>query len=465
MRHSSFARLPAPLLAAVVLVGALIGPAGAAETFPISCEGVPPPCEELRHFLGLPSRYPIPKTPDDNPFTREGVALGRFLFYDTRLSGNQTQSCASCHQQASAFTDGRPLGVGSTGEVHPRNSMSLSSVGYASALAWANPLLTQLEKQILIPMFGENPVELGLAGKEDELLARLEADPRYRRLFAEAFPGSGEDPINVGNVVRAIASFTRSLISSDSPFDDYYYRFDDSALSESALRGIDLFFTERFECFHCHGGTFFSASITFVGKEIDEIQFDNNGLYNLDGNGAFPPNNRGIMEITGDPRDMGRFKAPTLRNIALTAPYMHDGTMDTLESVLVDQYAHGGRLTTEGPNAGDGSTSPLKSQFVRGFTMTEQEKADILALLDSLTDERFVTNPRYSDPFSAPSCAADCDLDEHVTTGDVHLAVETALGRETLSHCVPADGNGDGQITVEELVAATKASMGEECPS
>jgi cytochrome c peroxidase len=456
MRRSLLARLLLPALSAVVLVCLAGGPARALEVFDTS--------EKVRAFLGLPGRYPVPKTPADNPLTREGVALGRFLFYDTRLSGNLTQSCSSCHQQALAFTDGRPLGVGSTGQVHPRNSMSLSSVGYASALAWGNPLLLQLEQQILLPMFGETPVELGLAGKEDELLARLNADPRYRRLFAEAFPPSegmpASDPITVGNIVRAIASFTRTLISSDSPFDDYYYRFDDSALSPSALHGIDLFFTERLECFHCHGGTFFSASVTFVGKEIDEVQFDNNGLYNIDGQGAFPAHNRGIMEVTGDPRDMGRFKAPTLRNIALTGPYMHDGSMTTLESVLIDQYAHGGRLTTEGPNAGDGSTSPLKSPFVRGFTITDEEKQDILALLDSLTDERFVTNPRYSDPFPAPACAADCDLDEQVNAADVRAAVDTALGVATLAHCVPADADGDGEITVDELVAATRVALG-----
>ena len=456
MRRSVLARFLPPALLAVVLVNLASAPAGALEVFDTE--------KKMRAFLGLPIRYPVPKTPPDNPMTREGVALGRFLFYDTRLSGNLTQSCASCHQQALAFTDGLPLGVGSTGQVHPRNSMSLSSVGYASVLAWANPMLLQLEQQILLPMFGETPVELGLAGKEDELLARLNADARYRRLFAEAFPTvegmPATDPITVGNVVRAIASFTRTLISSDSPFDDYFYRFDDSALSESAKRGIDLFFTERLECFHCHGGTFFSASITFVGKEIDEIQFDNNGLYNLDGQGAYPAHNRGILEITGDPHDMGRFKAPTLRNIALTAPYMHDGTMTSLESVLIDQYAHGGRLTTEGPNAGDGSTSPLKSPFVRGFTLTDQEKQDILELLNSLTDERFVTNPRYSDPFPAPACAADCDLDEQASAGDARAAVDTALGVATLSHCVTADANGDGAITVDELVAATKAALG-----
>lgn len=459
MRRPSLTRLLSAALPALVLVCLAGRPAAALEVLDTS--------DKIRAFLGLPSRYPVPKTPEDNPLTREGIALGRLLFYDTRLSGNETQSCASCHQQSLAFTDGRPFGVGSTGQVHPRNSMSLSSIGYASVLAWANPLLVKLEQQILIPMFGETPVELGLAGKEDELMARLRADPRYLRLFAEAFPPVDglppSDPISVANIVRALASFNRTLISKDSPFDDYFYRFDDNALSESALRGIDLFFTERFECFHCHGSTFFSAAITFVGKPLDEDPFANNGLYNIDGNGAFPPNNRGIMEITGDPRDMGRFKPPTLRNIERTAPYMHDGSMATLEEVLVDQYAHGGRLTTEGPFAGDGRQSPLKSPFVRGFTMTEREKQDLLELLRSLTDEHFLTDPRHSDPFVPPSCVADCDLDEQVTADDLRSGVEVALGVSTLSHCVPADANADGALTIDELVASAKVALG-GCP-
>lgn len=406
----------------------------------------------------VPSRFPVPKVPDDNPITVEGAALGRFLFYDTRLSGNQSQACASCHQQARAFTDGLPVAIGSTGQFHPRNSMNLTNVAYDSVLAWANPMLVRLEKQIPLPMFGETPVELGLAGREDELLARLRDDARYRRLFAEAFPAAA-DPVSVQNVVRAIASFCRTLVSSNSPFDDYYYRFDDNALSDSALRGNDLFFTERLECFHCHGGFNFSASTTFVGKEFDEVQFDNNGLYDIDGQGAFPPNNRGILEITGDPRDMGRFKAPTLRNAEVTAPFMHDGSMATLEDVLIDQYGHGGRLTTEGPFAGDGSTSPLKSQFVRGFTLTDGEKADVLEFLHSLLDSRFLTNPRLSDPFPPAACVADCDLDDEATVSESVRAVEVGLEAETLAHCLPADGNGDGEITVEELVAAVKVRI------
>jgi cytochrome c peroxidase len=407
----------------------------------------------------LPPRYPVPQVPEDNPMTVEGVGLGRLLFYDTRLSGNETQACASCHRQEIAFTDDRTVGIGSTGEAHPRNSMSLTNAAYASALNWANPLTVRLEQQALTPLFGEEPVELGLAGREGELVERLESDARYRRLFAEAFPGTSE-PFTIQKITRALASFQRTLISVDTPFDDYFYRFDDSALSESALRGFDAFFTEKFECFHCHGSFNFSASTTWEGVTFHEPQFDNNALYNIDGQGAYPPNNRGILEITGNPADMGRFRAPTLRNVELTAPYMHDGSIETLEDVLVLHYARGGRLITEGPFAGDGRLSPLRSVFVPGFTLSPGELEDMLNLLRSLTDWRFVTNPRFSDPFVPAWCAADCDLDEEVTVGDVQDAVRVGLGGVSLARCLPGDTNADGEITVEEVVSAVNGLRG-----
>jgi cytochrome c peroxidase len=332
--------------------------------------------------------------------TVEKVALGRFLFYDKRLSGNGTQSCASCHRQSIAFTDGRPLGIGSTGEVHPRNSMALANVAYASVLNWGNPNLAGLEQQALLPMFGEEPVELGLSGKERELLDRVRADTLYARLFSAAFPGQSNS-VSVQNITRALASFERALVSGDSPYDRYTFRNERNALSPSAIRGEALFFSERTECFHCHAGVMFSASTNYVGKSFREQEYFNNGLYNVDGRGAYPSNNTGLAEFTGQPRDMGAHKAPSLRNVALTAPYMHDGSITTLEDVI-DHYARGGRLITSGPHAGDGKLSPFKNGFVNGFTITADEKADLIAFLRSLTDSTFITNPAFSNPWPQP---------------------------------------------------------------
>ncbi len=345
---------------------------------------------------GLPARFPVPLVPDDNPMNEAKVELGRRLFYDTRLSLNETQACASCHEQARAFTEPRARSVGSTGEEHPRNSMSLTNVAYLSALTWANPLLDSLEEQALIPIFGEEPVELGMAGREDLLLERLAADPVYAELFPEAFPSEAA-PVSVQSVTRALAAFQRTLISHDSPYDRYVYEGDEAAMSASALRGAELFFSERLECFHCHGGFNFSDAVEHDGSRQTDATFHNTGLYNVDGRGAYPAVDPGLFDITADRRDVGRFRAPTLRNIELTAPYFHDGTAETLEEALA-HYEAGGR-TVEGPNAGVGSESPLKSIFISGFTLTDAEREDVLAFLRSLTDRTFVTDPRFSNPW------------------------------------------------------------------
>ncbi|MCG8463196.1 MAG: hypothetical protein MI919_43500, partial [Holophagales bacterium] len=201
---------------------------------------------------GLPAGFPRPRIPDDNPMTDAKVELGRYLFYDLRLSGNGTQSCASCHRQDLAFSDGLALAVGSTGEVHPRNSMALVNVAYNATLTWAHPELEQLEDQIPTPMFGTHPVELGIAGHEEEVLERLRGDELYEPLFRAAFPGA-TTPIDWQNIVKALASFTRALISVDSAYDRFVYQNDLEALSASAQRGMDLFLSEDFECHHCHG--------------------------------------------------------------------------------------------------------------------------------------------------------------------------------------------------------------------
>jgi cytochrome c peroxidase len=351
---------------------------------------------EPEYRWSVATNMPLPEVPADNPMGAAKVELGRRLFYDRRLSVNQTTACATCHVQALAFTDGRPRSVGATGETHPRGSMSLVNTAYASRLTWANPLLDRLEDQALTPMFGDNPVEMGMAGREKQLVAVLRADEVYRQLLPQVFPNDA-DPFSVLNAVRAIAAFVRSIVSFDSPY-DRYLAGDADALDGAAVRGMDLFFSERLECFHCHGGFNFTDSTTHANDRVDRVGFHNNGLYNLDGNGAYPVDNTGLFDLTGERRDMGRFKAPTLRNVALTAPYMHDGSMATLEEV-VEHYERGGRFIEDGEFTGDGRRSPYKSKFVPGFELSESERADLLAFLHSLTDESVVQDPRYSDPF------------------------------------------------------------------
>lgn len=357
-----------------------------------------PPPDEYRWPLG--EALPVPLVPEDNPMSDAKVELGRHLFYDQRLSGNQTQSCASCHLQEFAFTDGLAVAEGSTGEQTPRNAMSLANVAYSTTLTWANPLLLDLEQQMLVPLFGAEPVELGLRGLEDELLARLREVPRYHELFAAAFPDEA-DPISLHNLTRALACFERRLLSGDSAY-DRFAAGDAAALSESAKRGALLFSGEKLECFHCHAGFNFQDSVAYAGKPPRNGLFHNTGLYNIDGKGAYPPGNTGLHAFTGAAADMGRFRVPTLRNIAVTAPYMHDGSIATLDEVL-DHYAAGGRTIAEGPHAGVGRDNPYKSSFIRGFELSDQERADVLAFLESLTDEHFLTDPELADPWPATS--------------------------------------------------------------
>jgi cytochrome c peroxidase len=380
----------------------------------------------------LPPGFPHPKVPADNLMTAEKVELGRHLFYDLRLSFNEKQSCATCHQQSRAFTDGRGRGVGSTGEVHPRGPMSLINVAYSPVLTWANPNMKKLEQQALVPLFGDHPVELGMQGKEDLLLRRLHAEPRYGRLFAEAFPGT-PDPFTIANVAKAIAAFERTLLSGDSPYDEYRRGDDPDAISASAKRGEALFFGERLECFHCHGGFNFTGTVDYLGKGSPEIEFHNNGIS--------PAKGPGLYEFTQREEDKARFKAPTLRNIALTAPYMHDGSVKTLEDAI-EHYKRGG---VENAN---------RSEFVKSFALTAAEKQDVLAFLRSLTDSTIATNPRFADPWRPAALGkAAPATPKHLLKGAIQ-AVYAGDGSVSVSHGEVAGLFGAG--TREFLVADPK---------
>ena len=346
----------------------------------------------------LPAWVPIPTVPVDNPMSEAKVELGRHLFYDKRLSADQSMSCATCHQQDKAFTDGLSVAKGVTGQKGARSAMALANVAYLPVLTWSNPNLTALEVQALVPMFGEHPVEMGMAGREKEMFARLQADPIYQRLFAQAYPAEARQGLDVlyslATVTRAIASFERSLLSFDSPYDRYTYGGQKNAMSASALRGEALFFGEKMECYHCHGGFNFTDNIQHSKLPFAEKGFHNTGLYNVDGKRAYPKANPGIRELTGDADDEGKFRTPSLRNVALTAPYMHDGSIPTLTAVIRDHYAVSGRAARSAKGA-----SPMRSSLIAGFELTNQEVSDVVAFLNSLTDESFVRNPKHADPW------------------------------------------------------------------
>jgi cytochrome c peroxidase len=350
------------------------------------------------YHWALPDDIPPPIVPTNNPITAAKVELGRHLFYDKRLSANRSTACATCHIQTKGFTDGKAFSSGLFGDLTTRNSMNLTNVAYNQNFTWANPLNTRLEHQARLPLFGEMPPEMGLTGSEPNVIEQLKNDETYQQLFKGAFSAQ-HDPFNFVNIINAIASFERSILSFDSPYDKYL-RGEIDAISAAQKRGMQLFFSERTECFHCHGGFNFSDSSVHKNATQTAEHFHNNGLYNVDGKGAYPKSDRGLFDMTSHQGDMGKFKAPTLRNIAVTAPFMHDGSIATLEGVLT-HYINGGTDIRQGENKGFGSLSPFKSEFIPGLQLSEVEQTDLLSFLHSLTDQTFLTNPDLSDPFKA----------------------------------------------------------------
>ncbi|PRQ00522.1 methanobactin export MATE transporter MbnM [Enhygromyxa salina] len=376
------ARLVLAGVAAVTLIGGGTG-----------CAPADPPAG-TPYVWELPEHLAPPWVPADNPMTVEKVELGRHLFYDPSLSVTGDVSCASCHLQSMAFSDGDATSVGADGERGVRSSMSLANVAYLPTLTWANPVLDTLEAQALVPLFLDVPLEMGAQYVIAERLVGFREDPTYASLFAEAFPAQ-DDPFTIANVAYALASFERTLISAGSPY-DAYLAGDTDALDASATRGLAQF--EALGCANCHAGPLQTASFRSEDHDDGAGRFENTGLYNLGDEGAYPLPNTGLYEFTHDPRDLGKHRVPSLRNIAETAPYMHDGSVPDLDAVL-DHYAAGGRTIDAGANAGVGADNPNKSELVTGFELSATDRADLIAFLGSLTDPTFLTDPRFANPW------------------------------------------------------------------
>lgn len=314
--------------------------------------------------------------------TVEKVELGRLLFHDPRLSGNGTLACADCHRPELAFTDGRARAVGAEGDEHPRSAMSLMNVAYNASLGWDDPSLTRLEDQAIVPLMNRHPVEMGMSGRESEVLQRLRDDPVVRQQFQRGFP-EDEEPVTLSNVVQSLATYQRTLISGDSAYDRWAYSAQTEALSWSARNGARLFFSGRLNCFRCHSGFNLSGPVVYAGSQPEEPRFHDTGLVDKHAGSTKAELNTGVHRITDREEDRGRFRAPTLRNIAVTAPYMHDGRFSTLGEVI-DHYAAGISSRSDS----QGSMDPILS----GFELTDEEQRDLVAFLESLTDARFLRN-------------------------------------------------------------------------
>lgn len=324
-----------------------------------SCRKEKLPCEagHSRALAEAPTGFPPIPFPPDNAFSLERWELGKRLFYDPVLSSDSSLSCGSCHHVSLAFADDRAFSPGVEDRPGTRNAPTLANLAYHPYFLREGSVPT-LEMQILVPIQEENEFDHNIV-----LVAeKLKRDSGYVAMAAAAY---GREP-DAFVITRAISTFERTLVSGNSPYDQYEYQGCGEALDRSEERGRELFFSERTQCSQCHSGL-----------NLTNYAFENNGLY-LD----YP--DPGRMRLTGDSSDLARFKVPTLRNVALTAPYMHDGSLWTLEEV-VEHYDRGG------------AAHPSKSEFVRPLELSEKEKQDLVAFLEALTDLDFVSNPAFAE--------------------------------------------------------------------
>lgn len=392
--------LVAGLATAVVVAGLLATgvvslPNKAKEATPVSLFTLPNLTGEW-HW-DLPKGIPEPWLSPESSMSVAKFELGRHLFYDKRLSGNGTFACSSCHFQHLAFTDGKALPTGSTGEQTLRSAQSIVNSAYHPTITWANFSLSTLEQQALVPMLGENPVEMGMTDANiPTILNRLKQDSNYQIMFKAAFPNQ-VDAISLNSIVMALTSFERGVLSFNAKYDQVGRG--DAKYSDAEARGQKLFFGEKGQCSQCHSGFNFTEMTRHVNTpNTFQDVYRNTGLYNLNGNGDYPNNNQGIIGVSNKPDDMGKFRVASLRNIAVTAPYMHDGSIATLEEVL-DMYAAHGRNIATGVNAGDGRANLYKDKRLNKITLSPTERSDVIAFLKTLTDETLLTDARYADPF------------------------------------------------------------------
>lgn len=326
--------------------------------------------------LKIPSHFPTMIIPADNPMTVEGVNLGRHLFYEKKLSGDNSMSCATCHAPQNAFSDGSQFSEGVTGAMGNRNSMALINLGWDQFFFWDGRSKT-LEEQVLLPV--ENPIEMHDSWQN--VIGELSADEKYRDLFYKAF--NDEEP-NKKNAAKALAQFLRTMISGNSKFDVIYKNANNLALTSAEqilfnqvtpeeLAGYDLFNSlNGADCLHCHNGPLMQVQ-----------KFSNNGL-----DETFSDLGRG--GVTNNPSDNGKFKVPTLRNIAYSAPYMHDGRFATLDDVI-NHYSNGIQMSE--------TIDPL-IEFANqgGVQLDVQDRALLKAFLLTLSDESFINNSEFKAP-------------------------------------------------------------------
>jgi cytochrome c peroxidase len=309
---------------------------------------------EIKAPLGLPA-VPLPA---DNPPTAETIALGRKLYYDAKLSVDGTVSCAFCHDPNKGFSDGQPTSLGVKGQRGGRNAPTVWNSAYSTVQFW-DGRAPSLEEQAGGPM--QNPIEM--AHTQGGVVAAINANPAYKELFEKAW---GPGPVTFQKVRYSIASFERTVLTGNSPFDKYMYGGDKKAMSASAIRGLEVFRNEKKgNCAVCH-------TITKDHALFTDNKFHNLGV-GIDSKGELK--DLGRFEVTKAEADKGAFKTPTIRNIAQSGPYMHDGSLKTLKDV-VDFYV------------GGGNSNEHRDPLIKSLEhLTKQERADLVAFMEALTGE------------------------------------------------------------------------------
>ncbi len=323
--------------------------------------------------------------------TEASQRLGHYLFFDTRLSLNHTKSCASCHDPQFAFTDGYRRSVSPQGENLEHNAPSLLNSEHYHFYDWNNPKAKNYIQQMQRPLYGKHPVELGLDMHWNECLAYLNNSSLYRPLFKLLY---GSTDVTMERLEHALAAYLVTLRSRNAPFDQYVSG-NKMALSNSAKRGLLLFTSEKLKCVQCHMPPDFTR-VTESSK-LDEV-YANIGLYNIEGRSEYPKNDNGLIRHTMQENDNGKFRIPSLRNVELTAPYMHDGSVATLSEVI-DIYAQGGRGGERNTLYGNGPKNKNKNPLITGFSLSKKEKYDLINFLKSLSDTSYLEKKSFRNPF------------------------------------------------------------------
>ncbi len=313
--------------------------------------------DHSEYVLSTRTEWPEIVIPDDNPMTIASVEFGKQLFFDKRLSEDASVSCASCHKPEFGFADSKPLSLGVHNRTGLRNSGSLTNVAFLPYFNRDGGVKT-LDRFSLVPIEDHDEMNLNLLVMKERLLK----DKSYVYQAKEIY---NREP-DAFSVSRAIASYLRTFISDQSPYDRYVFDKDSTALNERQKRGYKLFFGDKAKCSSCHNG-----------EQLTNYKFENNGLHQ-----SYVEKDRGRQRVTDNPEDEGKFRVASIRNIALTAPYMHDGSLPDLKSVL-DHYAN------------HGQNNQYENPIIDSISLNEEDKTDIIAFLESLTDNGFINDVRF----------------------------------------------------------------------